>query len=773
MKINKISGAVTANLAVLAMAGTVEKVSAKTPGKPNVVFILIDDMGWRDLGCFGSDFYETPNIDRMAQDGIRFTSAYSSCHVSSPSRASILTGMYPASLGLTDWLPGRREYPFQRLSTTEVVQDLPSEAETIAETMRANGYHTALIGKWHLGETGSVPQEHGFDIHIPDGYLRGWPNTYYAPFGMNGYDGEEGDYLTDKMTDEAVNYIEQNQNEPFFLLLSHFAVHDPVEGRPDLVAKYTEKLKKMPVSKLAPYILEGNPDDPDALSPAEIRKLMDDPVYAQHRILPHNLVKVKQIQDNVNFAAMVESVDQSVGRIVSTLDSLGLSENTVLIFYSDNGGMSAANYGNPNRVIPSDRTDEAYSTSVAPLRGGKGWLYEGGLRVPMIVKWPGKIKKGSVSDFPVTGPDFYKTIVSMTGAEAPESAGKDGVDLYPAMKGKKMEERPLFWHFPHYSNHGMLSPSGAVRFGDYKLIEYYENGTVQLFNIAEDECETEDIAAEHPEIVSRLKSMLAQWRKDVGADMPAENLSYDPLVAGERYRMAAPPKFFPCRISSLAETSCDVNKLLAVACTADSLVGARAVLDAGLSAMDSYYATGSDAFFKSATDARKQAEAQKPVIKDNPDLTFRWNLLSARLFSMNGNGRYAGSFIPTGDASGKEYSLAYYALLSRNLAGDLNNNLLIVPLCDFTIAPGIKFGGGSISVHPASGGITVSLDEYEVPHVYQSYSIEIFVRNKSLVRDVLLNGKPVSWKYNNRGFVSVHSLWHQGDVISVLIEDRR
>ena len=265
--------------------------------------------------------------------------------------------------------------------------------------------------------------------------------------------------------------------------------------------------------------------------------------------------------------------------------------------------------------------------------------------------------------------------------------------------------------------------------------------------------------------------MLAQWRKDVGADMPAENLSYDPLVAGERYRMAAPPKFFPCRISSLAETSCDVNKLLAVACTADSLAGARAVLDAGLSAMDSYYATGSDAFFKSATDARKQAEAQKPVIKDNPDLTFRWNLLSARLFSMNGNGRYAGSFIPAGDASGKEYSLAYYALLSRNLAGDLNNNLLIVPLCDFTIAPGIKFGGGSISVHPASGGITVSLDEYEVPHVYQSYSIEIFVRNKSLVRDVLLNGKPVSWKYNNRGFVSVHSLWHQGDVISVLLEN--
>lgn len=773
MKITKLSGAVTVNLAVLAMAGSADDALAKASEKPNVVFILIDDMGWRDLGCFGSDFYETPNIDRMAQDGIRFTSAYSSCHVSSPSRASILTGMYPASLGLTDWLPGRREYPFQRLGTTEVAQDLPSGAETIAETMRSNGYHTALIGKWHLGETGSVPQEHGFDIHIPDGYLRGWPNTYYAPFGMNGYDGEEGDYLTDKMTDEAVNYIVQSRNEPFFLLLSHFAVHDPVEGRPDLVAKYTEKLKNMPVSRLAPYILEGNPDDPNALSPAELRKLMDDPVYAQHRILPHNLVKIKQIQDNVHFAAMVESVDESVGKIVSTLDSLGLSENTILIFYSDNGGMSAANYGNPNRVIPAGQTDKAYSTSVAPLRGGKGWMYEGGLRVPMIVKWPGKIKRGSVSDIPVTGPDFYKTIVSMTGAEAPEGAGKDGMDLYPAMKGKKMEKRALFWHFPHYSNHGMLSPSGAVRLGDYKLIEYYWNGTVQLFNIAEDECETTDIASEHPEIVAELKSMLSAWREDVGAAMPSANLSFDPLVAKERYEMAAPPKFFPCIVPTFSGNTYDESELLGAVCAADSLAGARAVLDAGLSAMDSYYATGNEAYFKSAADARKQAEMSRQLVKESPDLVFRWNLLSSRLFSMNGNGRYAGSLIPVGKTSGEGYHAAYNAILSRNVAGDLNNNLLIIPLCDFTIAPGIKFGGGSISVHPASDCITVSLDEYTVPHVYQSYSIEIFVRNKSLVRDVLLNGRPVSWKYNNRGFVSVHSSWRQGDIITVCLKHNR
>ncbi|MGN1211126.1 MAG: sulfatase-like hydrolase/transferase, partial [Candidatus Cryptobacteroides sp.] len=279
---NTASKMFAANLA-LVYASDGQASEKKSQDRPNVVFVLIDDMGWRDLGCFGSDFYETPNIDRMADEGMRFTSAYASCHVSSPSRASIMTGMYPASLGLTDWLPGRREYDFQRYSTTRVTQDLPHEAETIAETLRSNGYRTALIGKWHLGETGSVPQEHGFDIHIPDGYLRGWPDTYYAPFGMNGYDGKEGDYLTDCMTDEAVKYIKDNYEAPFFLMLSHFAVHDPVQGRPDLVKKYMDKLKSMPESDIAPYILEGNPDDSNALSKEDLEKFLDNPVYSSHR----------------------------------------------------------------------------------------------------------------------------------------------------------------------------------------------------------------------------------------------------------------------------------------------------------------------------------------------------------------------------------------------------------------------------------------------------------------------------------------------------------
>ena len=247
---------------------------AQPAPRPNVVFILIDDMGAGDIGCYGSDFYETPNIDAWASQSVRFSSAYASCHVSSPARASLLTGMYPASTGVTDWLPGRREYPFQRSSTTRVEQDLPESLPNMARTFSEAGYATALVGKWHLGETGRRPTEYGFDIHIPEGYLRGWPDTYYYPFGMNGYDGAPGDYLTDKMTDEAVSYIRSHAggDKPFFLLLSHFATHDPIQGRPDLVEKYRRKLASMPTPDGPGYILEGNPDDPHALS-AECKRV--------------------------------------------------------------------------------------------------------------------------------------------------------------------------------------------------------------------------------------------------------------------------------------------------------------------------------------------------------------------------------------------------------------------------------------------------------------------------------------------------------------------
>lgn len=804
--IGRASGAIAANLALLSAveANAAEK---KKSDQPNVVFILIDDMGCRDLTCFGSDFYETPNIDALAGEGVRFSSAYASCHVSSPSRASIMTGMYPASLGLTDWLPGRREYDFQQFSTTRVVQDLPHEAETIAETLRDNGYSTAIIGKWHLGETGSVPQEHGFDIHIPNGYLRGWPDTYYAPFGMNGYNGKEGDYLTDCMTDEAVKYIKEHSDGPFFLMLSHFAVHDPVEGRADLVEKYTEKLKRMPASEVAPYVLEGNPDEKNALTQEELARLLEDPIYASHRILPHNLVKIKQIQDNVHFAAMVESVDESVGRVVSTLDSLGIADNTIIIFYSDNGGMSAANYGNPNRAVPDNQQGKAYSTAVYPYRGGKGWMYEGGLRVPLIVKWNGHVNAGSVTDVPVTGPDFYKTIVSMTHCKAPEGAGRDGVDFSPALKGKNIKDRALYWHFPHYSNHGMLSPSGAVRYGDYKLIEYYANNTVQLYNLKEDSVEKYDISAENPELVRKMKGMLHQWREDVGADMPSENLSYNPVVAAERYIKAAPPKFIPCHVDrqygvrgseysflpedgifalenkyeafgsrSYLDKAISVYEDIVLECESimSDISGASAdrisiLLETGIGALAIYQATADESYNQFAAKVRKTVASNLTPVYANDKLIYRWDILNSMMFEMNGSGYLLGSIMPMADQS-SPYTPSYETMLYGRVAGDFFNNLMIVPLADFTVKPGIKFGGGKIEVRKTGKEIKVNLKEYTVPHVYQKYTIEIFVKSQKSVKEVLLNGKPAQWKYNNRGFVTLYGRWNQGDEIIISLQ---
>ncbi len=542
------------NAAMISAAGSASAAGEPAPAKPagrdasakrpNVIFFLVDDLGWSDIASFGSRFYETPNIDRLGREGVRFTNAYTTCHVSSPARASILTGCYPASINMTDWLPGRREFPFQQLRNVEVNQDLPADVPTIAQTLHENGYRTAIIGKWHLGETGSTPEEHGFDMHIPHGYLKGWPSRgYMAPFGMNGFDGEKGEYLTDRLTDEALHYIEQNRDAPFFLFMSHFAVHDPIEGRPDLVEKYTRKLQSMPPSELPPFILEGNPDDPDPATAEELLALLDDPAYAPHKALPHRRVKIKQIQDNVQFAAMVESMDESMGRIVEKLKQLGLYENTVIVFFADNGGMSAANYGGPNRVIQPGQLDAAYSSSMLPLRGGKGWMYEGGLRVPMVVKAPGA--KAGDCDAPVVSVDFYPTLLALTGTPLPRDSRAEGVDISPLLKKRKMKERPIFWHFPHYSNHGLQSPGGAVRCGDYKLIEYYENGTVQLYNLKQDIGETHDLAAEMPGKVREMKELLHDWRRRIGARMMSENPDFDARIAARREAEVCPDRWWP------------------------------------------------------------------------------------------------------------------------------------------------------------------------------------------------------------------------------------
>jgi arylsulfatase A len=494
---------------------------------PNVVLFLVDDLGWRDLGCYGSPVYETPHIDSFARESVRFTQAYAAGHVCSPTRASIMTGKYPATLQMTDWLTGRREFPFQKLKNAAIRQHLPFEETTIAEALKEHDYATGHFGKWHLGEEPSGPLRHGFDIQIPR-WNKGWPNAgYHAPFRLDGLKDAPGDYLTDRLTDEALEYIEQNKDRPFFLYLSHFAVHDPIQGKADLAGKYRAKLDRSPAGDGPAFILEGNPDARDPLSRAELDALLQDEAYRGHQVLPNRTVKIKQHQDNAQFAAMVENMDESFGRVRSKLETLGLADNTIVIFFSDNGGMSAANFGRPDRVIPPGRLDEAYATSNLPLRGAKGWLYEGGIRVPLIVKWPGRGQRGAVSDVPVISTDLYPSILEMIGVPARPEQHTDGVSFAGLVRGdKELEREAIYWHFPHYSNHGMQSPGGAIRHGDYKLLEYFENNTIQLYNLRNDVGEQRDLSQEQPERAEKMTAMLRQWRANVSAAMMEPNPDY-------------------------------------------------------------------------------------------------------------------------------------------------------------------------------------------------------------------------------------------------------
>jgi arylsulfatase A-like enzyme len=504
--------------------------------KLNVVFFLVDDLGWRDLGCDGSTAYHTPNIDAFAKQGVRFSQAYAACPVCSPSRASILTGQYPARLHLTDWLPGRGNHPFQKLQNSKTVQHLPYNQKTLPQVLKDNGYRTAIFGKWHLGEDPESTKKQGFDLHVPE-WNKGWPNkTYFSPYGLKGLEGgPKGEYLTDRLTDEALKWVSENKDHPFFLYLAHFAVHDPIQGRPDLVAKYEQEMSRA-TFRGAPYVLEGNPDDSAPFSAEALNGLLQDKRYRGFSLLPHRTVKIRQHQDNPEFAGMVQSMDESLGRVLARLKQLKLEDRTIVIFFSDNGGMSAANFGNPNRRIPKANLNKNYSTSNLPLRGGKGWLYEGGIRVPLIVfnpKQPPVPQGGSVCDVPVISTDFYATILDMLGLKSAQTQpnGIDGMSFLPLLNGgkdAKIEKRALYWHWPHYSNHGAQSPGGAIRRGDFKLIEYYENNTAQLFNLRTDLQEAHDLSASQPEKTEELRTVLHAWRKSVNAEMPQPNPKYDP-----------------------------------------------------------------------------------------------------------------------------------------------------------------------------------------------------------------------------------------------------
>jgi arylsulfatase A-like enzyme len=469
------------------------------PDKPNILFILVDDMGYSDLGCYGSKFYETPNIDRLAKQGIRFTSSYAACPVSSPTRASIMTGRYPVRTGITDWIPGRQASNSgskdDRLIALPFRQQLELNEVTIAEVLKQNGYATMISGKWHLGGDREYwPENQGFDVN-KGGYSAGQPNKsttsngYFSPYGNPRLeDGPTGEYLTDRQTDEAISFIQNSKDKPFFVYLSYYAVHNPMQGKEDLVGKFIHKSDSMGLSQINAFTRDK----------AWIKPSMSD--NFRERI----------VQSNPVYAAMIYSVDENIGRVLACLKGMGIEKNTIIIFTSDNGGLA---------------TSEGSPTCNAPLRAGKGWLYEGGIRVPLIIKWPGISDKRHESSVPVCSVDFLPTITEMTNSVLPETV-IDGISIVPIMKGKEIEERPLFWHYPHYSNQG-VEPGSAVRLGKYKLIDNFERDRQELYDLENDVSETNDLSASKPEKTNYLFNLLKEWRIKNGAKMMVLNPAWN------------------------------------------------------------------------------------------------------------------------------------------------------------------------------------------------------------------------------------------------------
>jgi arylsulfatase A-like enzyme len=463
--------------------------------KPNVIFILLDDFGYSDLGCYGSKFYETPNIDRLAREGVRFTDAYAACPVSSPTRAAIMTGLYPVNTGITDWIPGRQATnsgrPEDKLIAMPFKLQLDSEELTIAEVLKKNGYSTMISGKWHLGEDSIYwPEYQGFDVNS-GGYGKGAPvknnqyNGYFTPYGNPRLkDGPPGEYLTDRQTDEAINFVVKAGESPFFLYLSYYGVHNPMQAKEEHISKFNAKALTMSLSETEPFTRNKEWIKPSM----------------------SNNYKERIVQSNPVYAAMIYSVDENIGRLMEKIEELGIEGNTIIIFTSDNGGLS---------------TSEGSPTCNAPLRAGKGWLYEGGIRVPLIIKYPGKGKPGTLVKTPVTSIDYFATIVEMTGSGG-ESYNTDGISFAGLFSNDKFPERPLYWHYPHYSNQG-VEPGSAVRLGKYKLIDNFEKGRQELYDLENDISEKNDISTSNPEKARELFKLLEDWRKTSNARMMESN----------------------------------------------------------------------------------------------------------------------------------------------------------------------------------------------------------------------------------------------------------
>jgi len=476
---------------------------AQNASKPvNVIFFMADDLGWTDLGCYGSKFYETPNLDQLAKEGIRFTNAYASCPVSSPSRASFQTGKYPTRVGITDYIPGRYNLPKGRAEIQktcpflppDIVLNMPLEEVTIGEMLQKNGYKTAHIGKWHLSEDSTYfPQFQGYDINIA-GNSKGSPSYegggYFLPYNNpNLKDGPKGEYLTDRLGDECVKIIQQYQNDPFFISFPFYQVHTPLMGKPDKVKYFQEKAHQMGLDTIK-YIYDENPE------------------WKAKQPFKQNGFHERMIQSNPVFAAMIASMDENLGKVIAELKRLGLYDNTIIVFTSDNGGLSTA---------------ESSPTSNKPLRAGKGFMYEGGIRVPLIAKWKGHFPENKTSENIVSTIDYFPTLLDLLDINKPDSLLIDGISVKSSFEGKNQNRGSIFWHYPHYPNQGGRL-AGAIREGDYKLIEFFDNNTVELYNIKKDISEKHDLSKIDTERTATMLKKLQDWRVSVKAKMPINDL---------------------------------------------------------------------------------------------------------------------------------------------------------------------------------------------------------------------------------------------------------
>jgi arylsulfatase A len=460
----------------------------QTLKKPNIVLILVDDLGWTDLGCFGSRYYETPNIDLLCASGKKFTQGYAACAVCSPTRAAVMTGRHPARLGITDWIhpthrlkpqaladgktpEGHESWPERKLATPINKLWLDLDEVTLAEALKAVGYATCHVGKWHLGYEPWWPEKQGFDDNI-GGNEYGHPPGYFDPYRnknrasiANLPPRRPGEYLTDREASEASDFIRRHKDRPFFLYMAHYAVHTPIQSKAGLREKYA--------------------------------------------------AKAKTNQTSPTYAGMVESVDQAVGAILSTLEELNLTERTLVVFTSDNGGASHV------------KADGGQATDNSPLRLGKGFPYEGGIRIPWIFSWPGKIDSGSTCSIPVCSQDIFPTLCEAAGAPLPKERILDGKNIMPLLRGgTSLERSTLCWHFPHYWWGGRLTPYSVIREEDWKLIRHYEDRRCELFNIRQDIGELNDLAAQNPDRVRHLENCLDDWLQSVGAKLPKPNPDY-------------------------------------------------------------------------------------------------------------------------------------------------------------------------------------------------------------------------------------------------------